>query len=246
MNHQPFHVGAYNAHYEGRYDERGLLWRRLGAVDKANHVRELLGENSVDSVLEVGCGTGALLAALRDRSVGRSWQGVDLADPAEHADPHTAGILMRTYDGHTLPFADRSIDLVLASHDVEHVPEPRRFLAEMSRVAARTIFVEVPCELHLRTSRRELQRTLDIGHINAYTPESFQLLLETSGLEIQRLEVWDHSLAVHAFASGALKARLKWLVRRGLLRLNKTLASRLFTYHCGALARPAHAVPAGH
>jgi SAM-dependent methyltransferase len=180
MNSQPFRVGAYNVHYEGRYCERVLLGRRLGVADKADHVRELLGEDSMDSVLEVGCGTGAVLAALRERAVGRSRQGVDLADPAKHADLHAADIPMWSYDGHTQPFADRSVDLVLASHVVEHVSEPRRLLAEMSRVAARAIFVEVPCELHLRTTRHELQRMLDIGHINAYTPESFQLLLETA------------------------------------------------------------------
>jgi SAM-dependent methyltransferase len=246
MNSQPFRVGAYNVHYEGRYCERVLLGRRLGVADKADHVRELLGEDSMDSVLEVGCGTGAVLAALRERAVGRSRQGVDLADPAKHADLHAADIPMWSYDGHTQPFADRSVDLVLASHVVEHVSEPRRLLAEMSRVAARAIFVEVPCELHLRTTRHELQRMLDIGHINAYTPESFQLLLETSSPQIQRLKIWDHSLAVHSLTSGALRARLKWLLRRGLLRISKTPASRLFAYHCGVLARPAHAVPAGH
>jgi len=63
---------------------------------------------------------------------------------------------------------------------IEHVPNPRRLLREIARVARRFIYVEVPCELHLRTTRRALQRTLDIGHINAYTPESLQLLVETS------------------------------------------------------------------
>jgi SAM-dependent methyltransferase len=246
MQHVPFRVGKLNAHYEGRYDERGLVWRRLGAADKAEHVKELLAGATVASVLEVGCGTGALLAALRERRVGRDWQGVDVADPQEHRDPAADGIAMQVYDGQRLPFSDASFDLVLASHVVEHVPEPRRLLAEMSRVASHALYVEVPCELHMRTSKRELQRTLDIGHINAYTPESFQLLLETSDLWIERLEVWDHSLAVHSFASGAVKARLKWLVRRGLLGLDKRLACRMFTYHCGALARPVHARPAPH
>lgn len=237
MKHLPFRVGKLNAHYDGRYDERGLQWRRLGAADKADHIVDLLAGASIDSVLEVGCGTGALLAAMRERAVGRRWQGVDLSDPAEHSDPQAAGIPMQAYDGTTLPFADDSFDLVVASHVVEHVPEPRRFLAELARVSRSYVYVEVPCELHARTSHRELQRTLDIGHINAYTPESFQLLLETSGLDLKRLGVWDHSLAVHAFGSGHTKARLKRFVRSALLSTSQTLACRIFTYHCGAIAQ---------
>jgi SAM-dependent methyltransferase len=236
MRHVPFRSGKLNAHYEGGYDERGLRWRRVGAADKAEHVRSILAGADVGSVLEVGCGTGALLAALRDRSVGRSWQGVDIADPAEHSDPQAVGITMACYEGERLPFGDGSFDLVVASHVLEHVAEPRRFLAELARVSSQHIYVEVPCELHVRTSHRELQRTLDIGHINAYTPESFQLLIETSELRILRLSVWDHSLPVHAFGSSQLKARFKQFVRRGLLSMSERLACRVFTYHCGVLA----------
>lgn len=167
----PFHAPPLNQHYEGRYDDRELLWRRLGAIDKASNIQQLLAGEPVETVLEVGCGTGAVLAEVARRGIGQGHVGVDVADPADHADRQALGMDMRCYDGKTLPFADASFDLVYASHVIEHVPEPRTLLAEMSRVARRLVYVEVPCELHLRTSQRALQRSLDIGHINAYTPE---------------------------------------------------------------------------
>lgn len=231
----PFHAPPLNQHYEGRYDDRELLWRRLGAIDKASNIQQLLAGEPVETVLEVGCGTGAVLAEVARRGIGQGHVGVDVADPADHADRQALGMDMRCYDGKTLPFADASFDLVYASHVIEHVPEPRTLLAEMSRVARRLVYVEVPCELHLRTSQRALQRSLDIGHINAYTPESFQLLLETSSLTVKKLQVFDHSLEVHRFGNGPVAAWLKFGLRRSLLAINARLAARVFTYHCGIL-----------
>ena len=40
---------------------------------------------------------------------------------------------------------------------------------------------------------KSLQRTLDIGHINSYTPGSLAHTLGTSGLAVHRVELFDHS-----------------------------------------------------
>jgi hypothetical protein len=55
----------------------------------------------------------------------------------------------------------------------------------------------------MRVGRDALQQTLDIGNINAYTPESFTQLLLTLGLDLVRPELFDHRprampLAAHA------------------------------------------------
>ena len=230
-----FVVPRYNEHYEGAYDERALEWRRLGARDKAANLSSLLQGQAVGSVLEVGCGTGAVLAAVARAGIGQSHTGVDLADPDKHRDPAARQLNLSRFDGQRLPFEDGAFDLVYASHVIEHVPEPRALLAEMARVARRWVYVEVPCELHLRTNRRHLQQSLDIGHINAFTPESFRLLLETSELKVAHMGVFDHSLDVHAFQKGRLRAVPKLMLRRLLLGISPSLATRFFTFHVGAL-----------
>ncbi|UFW75199.1 class I SAM-dependent methyltransferase [Bradyrhizobium sp. WU425] len=231
-----FKVSAYNEHYEGEYPEREIVWRKICARDKSSNLKTLLGDRPVENVLEVGCGTGAVLAAVKELGVGSSHIGVDYADPSKHLDPQARDLDLKQYDGKRLPFPDRSFDLVFASHVVEHVPEPRGFIEEMARVSRKFVYTEVPCELHLRTSFPAMQRSLNIGHINAYSPESFLLLLQTSGLDVEKLDIFDHSSEVHAFQKGKAKAAISQTLRRSLLSIDRALASRVFTYHCGALA----------
>lgn len=237
LTSMPFRVPAYNRHYEGAYDERGLLWRRLGAIDKAANIAFLLDADGINNVLEFGCGTGAVLARLAEIGIGKHHLGVDLADPNLHRDANAAAVELQQIHGTELPFESASFDLVYASHVIEHLPEPRHALTEMARVSRRWLYIEVPCELHARTDHASLQRTLDIGHINAYTPESVQLLVESCGLLAYRIGLFDHSLDVHSFSGGRIKGFMKLAVRRTLLAINPRVASRLFTYHCGVLVR---------
>jgi len=229
-----------NAHYEGEYADREIRWRRLGAVDKVENIVSLLGPRAAEvrSVLEAGCGTGAVIATLSRHLDADEFTGVDMADPNLHADPLVAetGVRLLRSDGERLPFEDGSVDLVYASHVLEHVEDERGFLRELARVASKYVIVEVPCELTLLTSTGKLQHTLTtLGHINSFTPHSFALTLATSGLEVLDLRVFDHSEAVQAFYSSPLKGKLKRAIRSGLLNLHPGLAVKLFSYHCGAL-----------
>lgn len=81
------------------------------------------------SVLEIGSGNGAQLVALRAR--GASATGVDLASSV-YSGQRLADII--DYDGETLPFADRSFDVVFSSHVLEHVGDLPRLSGEMRRV----------------------------------------------------------------------------------------------------------------
>jgi len=230
-----FTVPKHNACYEGEYPAREFDWLTVCARDKASNLHTLLGGRRVATVLEVGCGSGAVLSAVIDRGVGTSHKGVDMADPTLHRAPQAANLDIAAYDGSHLPFADRSFELSYSSHVVEHVPDPRAFVQEVARVSARWVYFEVPCELHLRADTAALQRTLDIGHINAYTPESFVLLLQTAGLQVVDARVFDHSAEVQGFFTSPLKGRVKQLVRSSLLAASPKWAPRLFTYHVGVL-----------
>lgn len=82
-------------------------------------------------LLEVGCGNGRQL----ERLVQAGWQaqGVDF-DPAAVTQARSLGLEVRLGDIAEQDYADGSFDAVVASHVIEHVPEPAAFLRECRRI----------------------------------------------------------------------------------------------------------------
>lgn len=88
------------------------------------------------SLLDVGCGTGTVIALLAKELPAMKLTGLDLSlRMIEQAKakriPH-AGLLQA--DGEQLPFADGSFACVTCMHTFHHVPHPEACLAEMYRV----------------------------------------------------------------------------------------------------------------
>jgi len=162
---QSFIVSHHNIHYEGAYSERRPEWRRLGAVDKCPDLAVVLTGLPVNSVLEVGCGAGPVLADVASQDIGAVHSGVDKAVPQSHRDDEGSAVNLSACDGVKHRFAGRHLDLVFASHGAGHVPDPKGFLREISRLANDCIDLRVLCNLNVRTTRQALQRPLDIGHI---------------------------------------------------------------------------------
>lgn len=108
-------------------------------------VRNELNLASYGSVLDVGCGPGALCSALHDQ--GFSVTGVDPADKMlsrAKSKPENNGIRFIQADVlRGLPFPDDSFDVCIACY-VAHGMQPqerRRMYAEMSRVAKKLVII---------------------------------------------------------------------------------------------------------
>jgi SAM-dependent methyltransferase len=85
------------------------------------------------------------------------------------------------YDGTTLPFADESQDTVMASHVLEHIPNPEAVLAEWFRVLKTGGFLVLFLpHKYLYERRPDIPSLLNSDHRRGYTPASLLAELEAS------------------------------------------------------------------
>ncbi|HEX8101715.1 MAG TPA: class I SAM-dependent methyltransferase, partial [Solirubrobacteraceae bacterium] len=80
-------AGFYEEGYTQEDPERAAelgRWRALGARGKADHAVALCARAGLrpSAVVEIGCGDGALLAALSERALGATLDGFELSAPA--------------------------------------------------------------------------------------------------------------------------------------------------------------------
>lgn len=95
------------------------------------YIDTLVPVGGAGRVLDVGCGVGRVVGALRERSVDAV--GVDVSE-ANIERARSAGLPCEFYDGKTLPFADGALAGAGALNVLEHVEDPEGFLRELTRV----------------------------------------------------------------------------------------------------------------
>jgi SAM-dependent methyltransferase len=239
--------GFYDSAY-ARGGERHAAWRELGARGKADHVVELCRRLSLvtDSVAEVGCGDGALLAELSRRGFGGTLAGFEISEAAlELARARAVPRVERLerFDGARLPVADGAFDVGVLSHVLEHVPEPLPLLREAARACA-ALIVEVPLERNASGTRAgKRASSTAIGHLKALDRASVRRLAADAGLRVAAELLDPLPREVHTFfaASTADQARglAKAAVRRGLFRLSPAVAERAVTLHYACACVPA-------
>ena len=82
------------------------------------------------NVLDLGCGTDGWKCAN---------MYCDVVDCTKH---YSEGVFVQS-EGDKTPFADKEFDFVIATHIAEHVPDPKKFMAELMRISKRG-YIETP------------------------------------------------------------------------------------------------------
>jgi SAM-dependent methyltransferase len=230
-----FYESAYAL--EGEEAARMGRWRAIGARSKADHVETLLRRAALHpaSIVEIGCGSGDVLAELHRRGLSPVLDGFELSHrAAEIARARNVARRVEAFDGEHVPAETSAYDLAVLTHVIEHVHDPRPLLEEAARVAPHVI-VEVPLENN-RSAKRPAKQALAeaAGHVQAFDRGAIERLVEGAGLR-KREELTDPLSYEHvSFFTGAPKGAVKWATRNVLHRVG--LAERLITVHYAVLA----------
>jgi SAM-dependent methyltransferase len=140
-------------------------------------------------VLDVGCGSGMLGAALAKKIPGLVAEGVEIRPRGME------GIKVYGYEGSALPFPDDSYDVVILADVVHHERNPVALLKECNRVARRRVIIKD----HLKHGwlSNLLISTLDWGANHPYgveclyrywTAEEWKQMLAGAGLVLKSFQ----------------------------------------------------------
>ncbi len=148
----------------------------VGSGEMLTLAQRYLGPPPV-RVVDVGCGLGWY--GTRLRAAGYDWHGAEMK-PTDCAALAAAGLPHTQVDGSGLPFTDGAFDAALCIEVLEHIAEPRAFLAEIRRVAPGRLIVSVPnAELiaYLHDYLSVPWHMLEADHKNFFTRWSLGTLL---------------------------------------------------------------------
>jgi cyclopropane fatty-acyl-phospholipid synthase-like methyltransferase len=195
---------------------------------KAAKVSELVHDAGLkpDSICEVGCGAGAILAALRGHFPKARLYGFDIApDAARFWDQHAhADIIFET--GDFLEINQRKYDLILTLDVIEHVQDPAEFLSRLRQHSEKFIF-HIPLDLSALSVLREqplLYVRRKVGHIHYFTKGLALALLDECGYEVLD---WRYTGAAFSTPVKSWKTRFAALPRRLAYWFNRDVGVRL-------------------
>lgn len=162
------------------------------AVARLKFIREVVKAIPVEraEVADLGCGSGLILCDVLDLKRHWSGHGLDISSAAVNYARRLAKhkkidarAEFSVGDIASLPFADSSLNLVIASEVIEHMPEPARVINEIARVLrpGGRLILTMPLESHTP------------AHIHALSGlDDLRSLCERAGLRLRSVEPQWH------------------------------------------------------
>ena len=149
-------------------------------------------------LLDVGCGTGAMIELLLKEFPDKNYTGIDLTPrmievAQEKKLNHTKFMIG---DSENLPFADNTFDAIVCTNSFHHYPNPQAFMSEAARVlksAGRLVLHDYTSNKFILWLMNHIEMPLahftGHGDVRIHSCQEVCQMCETSGLKVKKLEM---------------------------------------------------------
>lgn len=198
---------AYSQDYysstEAKFNPLIEAWTRYSGRRRAYSLLRQHGNFAGVKVLDVGCGRGVLLRGFREAGadvlgIEREGAGFDQIDGVENLSLDE------------LIEAERTFDLIVIWHVLEHLPDPVESLRKCRRLLAQggSLFIEVPNFASFQASLfRSNWFHLDLPrHLFHFSPRSLSKMLEAECFEVTTSRTFSLDQNLYGFLQSALNA----------------------------------------
>ncbi|MDR0298829.1 MAG: class I SAM-dependent methyltransferase [Streptococcaceae bacterium] len=196
--HEPFHPNSFNAerdsiqHYDDIANRFDQSWDGfLSGFFKRFIVKHLVIKEG-ESVLDIGCANGKLLAMLNEKRK-INGTGLDISPEmvrvAQELHPNfnfVAG------SAQNMSFIASSFDIIICSASFHHFPEPAEFLQSARKILkedGRLIIAEIRIPLITQLYNRLITDHSYEGDVKIYSTRELQLLFIENGWEISKKKI---------------------------------------------------------
>jgi ubiquinone/menaquinone biosynthesis C-methylase UbiE len=175
-------------------------------------VRRLLPPDLTGTILDTGCGDGALSRDIVQNTGATRSVGMDLSvRRAQRGAGEVPGVTFAAGSIYEIPFPDNSFPLVLCTDLLEHLDEPAKAFSELVRVSSRHVLISVPYCI-------EIEKTLCphchkdyflYGHQHSFGKEGVTQHADAAGADVARFE---HVIPMFECRRYKWFPPLKWLI----------------------------------
>ena len=177
------------------YDKHSPFYYRMTRhCDDAVIARIASYQKPAPHILDVGCGTGALLEKLRHAFPDAVLHGIDISPNmlAIARNKNIPDVVLNEGDAENLPYDNGSFDMITCCSSFHHYPNPQKAIAEFRRVV-RPGGNLIICDMDLPDIARMfanhiLFRFQQKGDVHVYTHNEIKVLLRSQGWTQCRVE----------------------------------------------------------